>query len=115
MNDLDQVPEAPLTTPLDDQSLMLLREATLVSITGRDDDGNHTFSGDFTVNQLLEFWSGISEDSYRSLGVHPDPITGEQDVEWLECTRPMLSEHDIIRDLIDEIFRIRKEAAGDAP
>jgi hypothetical protein len=106
---LDRVAGAPLTLPLDDDSLRLLREAALVAVSGFDDEGGRIYSGDFTLDQLLLFWSGVGEGDYRPLGVAPDPITGEHDVEWRECTKPVLSERDVICALVDEVLRLRGE------
>lgn len=83
--------------PLDETSLKLLREALDVTIVDTDLDGNPILSGDFSLNRLLEFWSGYDESKLQEgsdgISVYPEPI---------------LSERDLIRALVDEVARIRR-------
>lgn len=85
-----------LTIPVDDSSLNLILEATNAAYVV-DDNGEHTIVGaDYTIHQLLEFWSGydtaLEIDQGDGVSYYPHPV---------------LSHTDIIRALIAEIHRLR--------
>lgn len=105
----ERVPHEELRLPVDSNSLRLLREAASNYIERVDDAGNPVMHGTITVDQLLQFWSGVSDDDYVSDGWHPDPVTGKSIVEWTVCTKPQLSERDALKAIIDEILRMRGE------
>lgn len=81
--------------PVHDQALKMLKEA-LNTAYEVDKDGNHTLvGGDFSLYQLLEFYSGVDttkfEDEHGIL-VYPEPVYGLRDV---------------IEALVDEVLRLR--------
>jgi len=84
------------TVPTDDASLALLLE----SLNARD----------FTIDRLLEFWSGYDESLEVSDGLHADPITGTELVEYVNYPNPVLHPNDVIRALAVEIQRLRRLA-----
>jgi hypothetical protein len=92
--------------PTDETALDQIKHALGGAFTV-DEDGTHHLQGaDFTLNQLMEFYSGYDpEDSYQ------DGYIG--DVPLFIHTEPMYHYHDVIRALIDEIERLRAEQKPD--
>lgn len=90
--------------PVDDFSLELLNESLDFYLTYQ--GGELMGVGDFSLNQLLNFWSGYDiKDSIRE----------DDDIDGIECythTKPIYSEHDVIRALILEIQRLRRQLHG---
>lgn len=95
--------------PLDDDGLQRL-EDSMAGAWAFDDDGNRYLKGgDFTLHQLLEWYSEydpallISEGS-RDIDLGFGPM---EDVECFTYPNPVYSEHDLIRALIKEVRRLR--------
>lgn len=76
-----------LTIPVDDTSLALIEDATNATLEINSDGEPVVMGAEFSMNRLLEFWSGYNADSTDT------PV--------------LLTRDDIIRALIDEIRRIR--------
>lgn len=96
--------------PLDDEALDAIEHALGAVYTF--DDHEQSFGlldsepiltgADYTLDQLLDFWSGFD----RSKGV----LTGYAgDAPIYTFDQPTYSERDLIRDLIAEVRRLRKE------
>ena len=79
--------------PIDDEVLNLL-EDSMKAVYEVDADGTHHVVGaDFTVNQLLDFYSGYD----------PDAVVNE------EYYGPLYHIHDVVKALIEEVRRLRNE------
>jgi hypothetical protein len=91
-----------LVIPLDDAGLDALEHA-LQAVTEVDEDGTRrTLGADYTLSQLLNFWSGYDQaDSV---------LTGEIDgIPMYHHSKPCLSEIDLIRALVTEVRKLRAE------
>ena len=95
--------------PVDEQALKMVRESLDSCYTVNDEGEPVLARGDFTLNDLLEFYSGYDPEDYTPLGMHPSPF-GDDLVEWRMHNQPIFHEHDVIRALIDEVERLRAEA-----
>lgn len=76
-----------LHVPVDDTSLALIEDATNASLEINSDGEPAVIGAEFSMNRLLEFWSGYDADSTDT------PV--------------LLGRDDIIRALIGEIRRLR--------
>jgi hypothetical protein len=88
--------------PVDDSALNLLEDALDYHFVGEDENGDPIGSGEFSMYQLLEFWSGYDEskevqEGYSQEGVRLTYYAGG----------PILTHKDVIQALIDEIRRLR--------
>lgn len=102
----------PLT--LDDPMLDAIEEALAGAYTIDDDTGDLTLVGsEFTLTQLLDFYSGVDKSKFVLLG-EGDPmglgIEGAPIYEYPDAT---YSERDLIAALVAEVRRLR-EAQGSA-
>lgn len=87
--------------PVDDTSLRLLREA-IGGTWDVNEAGEHTLVGaEFSLPQLLKFWSGYDPAKERVLETHT------------EYDEPVFHYTDVIVALIDEIDRLRQTAIPD--
>lgn len=92
---------AELTIPLDDAGLSALEHA-LSAVTDFDADGERiTLGADYTLSQLLNFWSGYDPQDGVMTGYIDDTPVYQQ-------AKPCLSEFDLIRALVAEIRRLRE-------
>lgn len=83
--------------PVDDAALNTIEAAIAVSYDF-DDDGNRVLiGGDFTLDQLLDFYSGFNPKT----DLEPDDENNDY------ITIPLYSRHDMILALIHEIRRLR--------
>lgn len=82
--------------PINDETLAQLQHALNTSIAV-DDEGNRSYAGgDFTLSQLLDFYSGADDSRSTLVGYAGDtPI--------YECWDQRYSEHDVMRALIQRI------------
>ena len=98
--------------PLDDDVLDRLLEALGTCYGPMREDGTHELvGGEFTLSQLLDFYSGYDRSKEVDLGVGPDPLGFGQDVQWTEYPDPVYSERDVMGALIHEVRRLRQEGA----
>ena len=100
--------------PLDEIALAQLEHALGASITFDSEDGTieldepRVIHADYTLNTLLEFWSGTRDDPdgvVRQVGDYTCPIPIYYD------PRPQYSPQDVMLALIHEVRRLRDEAA----
>jgi len=94
-----------LTVPVDDSALDLLEESLDYHFVGQDENGDPIGSGEFSLYQLLEFWSGYDpaneiQESYTDGGLRITYYAGG----------PLLTHKDVILALINEIRRLRNDA-----
>lgn len=90
------------TFPIDDYSLTLLREACDASLVVEEDGTHSVVNGEFTLTQLLDFFSGYNPEESEEVGINIYEYTGGT----------MYSYSDVIRALTDEIFRLRGVASN---
>lgn len=96
---------ADLTIPLDDAGLTALEHA-LNAVTDIDAEGErHLLGADYTLSQLLNFWSGYDPADGVMTGYIDDIPVYQQD-------KPCLSEFDLVRALVAEIRRLRDLTKG---
>lgn len=87
-----------MKVPVDEQSLRLLKESLDASYNV-DETGQHVLVGaDFSLQQLLEFWSGYDKTKLV-------PIMDNV----YEYPGPVIHTNDVIRALVSEIERLREE------
>lgn len=92
--------EEAIEVPVDDSALSAIEDA-LDAAYGVDESGAHILErGDFTLSQLLNFWSGHDPSEARLAGYVGD-------AEVYEHPRPVLHPNDLIRALVAEIRRMR--------
>lgn len=92
---------AELEVPLDDAGLSALEHA-LGAVTEVAENGDRTIHGaDYTLPQLLNFWSGYNPDDGVQVGYIGD-------IPLYHHTKPCLSEIDLIRALVAEVRRLHK-------
>ena len=88
-----------VSVPVDDVSLGLLETALEWRIVSVDEEGNPVGSGEFSLNRLLNLWSGY------------DPALEEVDEDNPHITvyrgGPVLSSKDVMLALIAEVRRLR--------
>lgn len=94
--------ESEPKVPVDDGALNLLEEALDYHFVGQDENGDPVGSGDFSLYQLLEFWSGYDstkevDEGFTENGVRMTYYSGG----------PILTHKDVILALIEEIRRLR--------
>lgn len=90
-----------MNLPLDSTALSHIEHALDGSYVWSDEaDGPTVVGADFTLHQLLQFWSGYSED--QSI-----PETSERGTPYHEYHGAMVSERDLIRALVTEVRRLR--------
>src|SRR5690348_1074245 len=71
--------------PLDDDVLERPSEALNTCYGEMCEDGTHELvGGEFTLTQLLEFYSGYDRSKEIDLGLHPDPLGMGELVRWTE-------------------------------
>lgn len=93
--------------PINDETLTQLLHALNTSIDF-DEEGNRIrVGGDFTLAQLLDFYSGADESRSTLVG-YTDTIPGtdvphDHAVPIYECWDQRYSEHDVMLALIDRI------------
>lgn len=94
--------------PLDDAALDAIEHA-LPGCFEVDDDGTHRLVGaDYTLDQLLQFWSGIDPNEEGTLvGYVDSPLMGN--VPMYEMPGVYLTERDVIAALIAEVRSLRAE------
>lgn len=96
--------------PLNDDVLDRLTEALNTCYGAQREDGTHELvGGDFTLSQLLDFYSGYDRTKEVDLGMGLDPMGFGQEVQWTEYPEPVYSDRDVMRALIDEVRRLRQE------
>lgn len=89
-----------VSVPLDDAALNALEDA-LGAAYAVDDLGNSYLArGEFTLTQLLEFWSGFDKSKAVLVG-------NAGDAEIYEYPDPVLHPNDVIRALIAEVRTLR--------
>lgn len=93
---LDTAPGGDVFVPVDDEALYLLEEALDYRFVGEDENGDPVGSGEFSLYQLLEFWSGYDPAMLESVGSDVSEYHG-----------PILGTSDVIRALITEVRRLR--------
>jgi hypothetical protein len=91
------------TVPVDDAALSALEHALGAYTEIADDDTRILRGADYTLQQLLNFWSGYDLEDGVLTGYIGDVPVYSQD-------KPCLSELDVIRALITEVRRLRQEA-----
>ena len=97
---------AELMIPLDEAGLDALEHA-LQAVTEVDEDGTRrTLGADYTLSQLLNFWSGYD----RADSVLAGEIDG---IPMYHHSKPCLSEVDLIRALVTEVRRLRANTHGE--
>lgn len=94
------------TFPVDDTALDRLEHALGTSYGSIGPDGPELVGGEYTLNRLLEFYSGYDPSKLIDEGTGPSPFGGE-DVHWTFYPEPVYSDHDVIRALIEEVRRLR--------
>lgn len=100
--------------PVDDGALRAVLDAVNTHYGGLKEDGTHELvGGDFTLSQLLQFYSGYDE-SKNELIQEGDP----NGTMWEAATiyrypDPQYTTHDLIHALVDEIMRLRKKYEHD--
>lgn len=100
--------------PLDDVALAQLEHALGASLTFDAEDGSQldeprVIRAEYTLNTLLEFWSGTRDDPdgvVRQVGDYTGPVPIYYD------PRPQYSPQDVMLALINEVRRLRGEAAA---
>jgi hypothetical protein len=94
-----------LMVPLDDGALNAIEHA-LNGVVHVDDDGRwHREGAEYGLDQLLQFWSGHDpDDSYHGGYIDGIPV--------YVANKPRLSEHDLIRALVEEIRVLREVPRG---
>lgn len=85
-----------VTVPVDDTALNLIEEAMRTAYD-LNDNGDLVLNGEYTIHQLLEFWSGYDATKEETISEDVTIYRGGT----------ILHEHDIIRALINEIHRLR--------
>lgn len=83
--------------PMDDDSLRLIQEALDSVIVGTDSAGNPIRSGEFSLNQLLEFWSGYDLSMIQEVSEGVYTYSGT-----------LYSQYDLIRSLVNELLALRR-------
>jgi len=95
--------DSELVVPVDDGALNLLVEALDFHWVSVDPDGTHHGSGEFSLHDLLLFWSGY------------DPAKEEliegYDNMYEYTGGPVLTHKDVILALIDEVRRLRNDGS----
>jgi hypothetical protein len=86
-----------LNVPVDDTALNLLEEAVGYHFVGEDENGDPIGSGEFSLFELLDFWSGVDRNNITE---HPGGV--------VEAHDPRLTYKDVILALIEEIRRLRE-------
>lgn len=88
-----------ITVPVDDEALNLLESALDYYFSGEDENGDPVGVGEFSLYQLLDFWSGFD----------PSLLAADDDNPRHEVYRggPLLTSTDVMRALIAEIRRLR--------
>ena len=100
--------------PVDEIALSQLEHAMGAMLTFHAEDGTpledpRVVGAEYTLNTLLEFWSGTRGDPdgvIRQVGEYHSPVYYDP--------RPQYSPPDVIRALIAEVRRLRDEAAAPA-
>lgn len=85
------------SVPVDDTALNLLETALEYRFSGHDENGDPVPSGEFSLYQLLDFWSGY--DPAKEEEISPGTTVYRGDT--------LLDTSDIIRALIAEVRRLR--------
>lgn len=101
--------------PVDDSALNAIKDALNTAYGDVQEDGTHELvGGDFTLDQLLRFYSGYDES--RSILIQEaDPSReGWAGAAVYQHLDPQYSEHDLIRALVEEIERLRKKYEHDS-
>lgn len=89
------------TLPLDDATLTLIEEALNAGYEV-DENGTHRLVGaEFSLNQLLDFFSGYDANKAVDTGENIDGIP------VFEYPDPVFSTHDLIRALVSEVRALR--------
>ena len=99
--------------PLDDIALSQLEHALGASLTFDAEDGSEldaprVIHADYTLNTLLEFWSGTRDDPdgvVRQVG----DFTAPTSIPIYYDPRPQYSPQDVMLALINEVRRLRAE------
>lgn len=86
-----------IEVPVDDNALNLLESALDYHFNGEDENGDPIGVGEFSLYQLLEFWSGYDEAL-----LEPEDFGGS-----VYRGGPVLGTKDVIQALIAEIRRLR--------
>ncbi len=101
---MDTVGRSEPVVPVDDEALNLLETALDYHFTSeRDENGDFIPSGEFSLYQLLDFWSGYDptlleeEEGSEHGGLKVSTYRGG----------PLLTSKDVILALIEEIRRLR--------
>lgn len=93
---------------LDDAMLDNVEAALKTCYGGKDEDGNQTLvGGDFTLHQLLDFYSGYDKSKLIFTGLGDPMGLGLQDAPIYEYPDPMYHPNDLIRALITEVRKLR--------
>lgn len=98
-----------LVVPVDAASLNLLESALDYHFSGSDEDGNPIGVGEFSLYQLLDFWSGYDPSKEEVI----DDGGGHGYTTVVYRGGPVLSSKDVIQALIEEIRRLRNDHGTD--
>ncbi len=90
-----------MKVPVDDVSLSAILTALDYTLEWPEDAEEPKGIGEYSLNQLLNFWSGYEESKLIPI----EDIAGSPAFTYPE---PLLCETDVIRALIHEIQRLRK-------
>lgn len=102
----DQLPDFPLSDFVLDQL-----EHALNTSYGEDEE---LVGGEFTLDQLLDFYSGFDESKMYLVEERADiPSLGLEGVEVWGYDGKTYSERDVIRALINEVRALRKRVEGE--
>lgn len=85
--------------PVDDNALNLLETALGYYFDGQDENGDPIGVGEFSLYQLLDFWSGFDPSLLKQEGDNPHLLVYQGG--------PVLSSRDVMMALINEIRRLR--------
>ena len=91
--------------PVDDVALENIKHALNGSFTVGEDGTHHLVGADFSLNQLLDFYSGY--DKNKLVKMEDVQMFGSDEV--YEYPDPVFHYTDVIRALIAEIERLRNE------
>lgn len=96
--------------PVDDTALDRLEHAIGTCLGG--EDSKQLVGGEYTLNMLLDFYSGFDPSKFEHLGTGPDPLGQGWEVEWVRYPDPIYSATDVISSLIKEVRRLRGKDTG---
>lgn len=93
------------TFPVDEITLNAIKHTFGGSFTVDDDGKYHLEGADYTLNQLLDHYSGYDQSKSEFTGASPG-VFGE-DVDWYTYPDAVYTVNDVIAALITEVERLR--------